>query len=88
MMYLCKFGHNISTRCSDEMQKSFFFTVGGVFWYGFGWRKVLKMNLQVYQSFEYIQFYLKYQRDLLKIILMWSHDFNSIRNNNSLIISK
>ena len=31
MMYLCKFGHNISTRCSDKMQIKFLFTVGGVF---------------------------------------------------------
>ena len=43
-MYLCKFGHNISARCSDEMDK-FLFTVGGVFWYRFGWGKVLPYEL-------------------------------------------
>ena len=31
MMYLCKFGHNISTRCSDEMQIRFFLPWVGYF---------------------------------------------------------
>ena len=30
-MYLCKFGHNISTRCSDERQISFFLPWVGYF---------------------------------------------------------
>ena len=45
MMYLCKFGHNISTTCSDETQISFFFIVGGVFWYRLGLGKVLPYEL-------------------------------------------
>ena len=31
MMYLCKFGQNISTRCSDKMQISFFLLWVGYF---------------------------------------------------------
>ena len=31
MMYLCKFGHNISTRCSGKKQISFFLSWVGYF---------------------------------------------------------
>ena len=31
MVYLCKFGHNILTRCSDEMQISFLLPWTGYF---------------------------------------------------------
>ena len=44
-MYLCKFGHNISTMCSDEMQICFLSSVGGVSWCRFGWGKVLSYEL-------------------------------------------
>ena len=39
MMYLCKFGQNISTRCSDKMQISFFLLWVGYFGIVFGIEK-------------------------------------------------
>ena len=39
MMYLCRFGQNISTRCSDEMQISFFLPWVGYFGIVFGIEK-------------------------------------------------
>ena len=39
MMYLCKFGQNISTRCSDKMQIGFFLPWVGYFGIVFGIEK-------------------------------------------------
>ena len=55
----------ISTWCSDETQISLFLPWLGYFGIVLDWEKSCRMNLQVYQSFKHIQFYLKYQRDLL-----------------------
>ena len=65
MMYLCDFGNNISTRCSDETQISYFLPWVGYFGIVLVGEKSCRMNLQVYQSFKHKQFYLKYQSDLL-----------------------
>ena len=75
MMYLCKFGPNISTRCLDEMQINFFLSRVGYFGIVLVGEKSRLMNLQVYmyQSFKHIQFYLKYQKRF-------------IVNNNSVVI--
>ena len=39
MMYLCKFGQNLSTRCSGKMQISFFLPWVGYFGITFGIEK-------------------------------------------------
>ena len=66
MMYLCKFGRNISTRCSDEMQISSFYRRWGIlisFWLGKR-GKVLPYELASVPIFQ-IYIFLEYQRDLL-----------------------
>ena len=84
MMYLCECGPNIWTRCSDEMQISFFLPWVGYFGIVLDGKKSCHMKLQVYQSFKHIQFYLKYQGGLLIIIFLWSYGFNMLRNKKSL----
>ena len=82
-----QFGHKISTSCSDEMQIRFYIPWVGYFGIVLVGEKSCRMNLQVYQSFKHIQFYLKYQRDLLQIIILWSYGFNSMRNKKMLFSS-
>ena len=72
MLYLCQFGHNISTRCSDETQISFFLPWVGYFGIDLVGKSPAVLNLQVYQSLKHIQFYLKYKRFIV--------------NNNSVVI--
>ena len=54
MIYRCKFGQYISIMCSDGMQIMFLFTVDGVFWYRFGWVKVLSYepaSVPIFQTY-------------------------------------
>ena len=51
MMYKCKFGHNISTRCSDEMQISFFLPWVGYFGIVLGMEKSSHICILMFQVF-------------------------------------
>ena len=51
MMYLCKFGQNISTRCSDKMQISFFLLWVGYFGIVFGIEKSSHICIYMFQVF-------------------------------------
>ena len=51
IMYLCKFGHNISTRCSVKMQKSFFLPWVGYFGIGLGMEKYSHICILMFQIF-------------------------------------
>ena len=60
MMYLCKFGHNISHRCSDKMQISFFLPWVGYFGIVLGMEK--SSHIYAYKCskyLEYIKFHLE-----------------------------
>ena len=52
MMYLCKFGHNISTRCSDETQISFFLPWVGYFGIVLVGEKSCRMNFACVPIFQ------------------------------------
>ena len=54
MMYLCKFGHDISTRCSDEMQISFFLMWEGYFgivWVGGKFLSYEPASVPIFQTY-------------------------------------
>ena len=51
MMDLCKFGHNISTRCSDNMPISFFLPWVGYFGIVLGMEKYSHMCISMFQVF-------------------------------------
>ena len=54
MMYLCKFGKNISTRCSDKLQISFFLPWVGYFGIFFGMKSLLIYAYKCSKYLEYI----------------------------------
>ena len=51
MVYLCKFGQNISTRCSDKMRISFFLPWVGYFGIVFGIEKSPHICIKIIQVF-------------------------------------
>ena len=66
----------------------FLFTVGGVFWYRFGWGKVLPYELASVPIFlTYTVLFEISKRFIVIIIILWSYGFSSIRNKKMLFSS-
>ena len=87
-MYLCNFGHNISTRCSYEMQISFLSAVGGVYWYCFGWGKVLPYELASVPIFQpYTVLFEISKTFIVNIIIRWTYGFSGTRNKKKMLFS-
>ena len=72
MMYLCKFGHNISTRCSDKMQLSFFYRGWGILASFWVWKSLLIYAYICSKYLDYIKFHLEVHSEVFQSIVFGS----------------